>query len=306
MTVKKKKGFFDETEELIAEEKNVCGSSESVMPAIEKDIATVNVTDVTDRGKKSERADDGGEKMLENISVGEKSAEAENVIGGSTGNEKKGKVGTVIFLSLVVVAFCSFVFVLLAYLNGWFDGDKYSEPTDGEAEAKPKEEFYYYPADFETDIFTVPEYLELDRRIKYSPDSSQSYLIQNGNYAAEGEPGLTVIGEYLNAVIAGDHEKVNSLYTDKYVEDNGKHEKFPPQKLFNIKICNERVIEEKNGYTVYYFTVSYKIFKNDGLFRKNVDETRERAQIFEIHVFDDETGKINLIKDRPQYDLSWM
>lgn len=288
--MKKRKGFFDDIDETELSEKESYSGKSEIDKSVDADSEEGNTEKTA-----YERAD-AEENSSENMS-------SEQNTDGMEVTKKCGcKKKNVALFSGLAVVLCAFVFVSVAYALGMFNG-KYSEDPKGENKI-PEEEFYYYPADYETDIFTVPEYLALDRRVKYSPDSSQSYLIQNGDYAAEGEPGLVIIGEYLNAVIAGDHEKVNSLYTDKFLEENGAHEKFPPQKLFKIRIKNERVVEEKDGYTVYYFTVSYRIFRNDGLFRLKVDEERERAQIFEVFVYADESAKINLVKDRPGYDIN--
>ncbi len=287
--MKKRKGFFEDIEEPELSER------ETGTGKIENDKAEdVGIKESNTEKANSENAG-AEENSSENVSEEPKEY-------GEEATKKCGckKKNVAVFSGLAVVL-CAFVFVSVAYALGMFNG-KYSEKPEDENKI-PEEEFYYYPADYETDIFTIPEYLALDRSVKYAPDSSQSYLIQNGDYAAEGEPGLVIIGEYLNAVIAGDHEKVNSLYTDKFLEENGAHEKFPPQKLFKIRIKNERLIEEKDGYTVYYFTVSYRIFRNDGLFRLKVDEDRERAQIFEVFVYADDSAKINLVKDRPGYVL---
>ncbi len=293
--MKKRKGFFDDIEESDNTEKEA--DAEKVIGNKADDVVFPPKTsgfqeDVREKGASEALPTDGVEPL----------AAESNEEGG--GRDDKGcgckKRNAAIFSGLAIVL-CAFVFVSVAYALGMFN-DKYTV-SPGAGDGPPKEEFYYYPADYETDIFTMPEYLALDRTVKYSPDSSQSYLIENGDYAAEGEPGLTVIGEYLKAVIAGDSEKVNSLYTEKYIEEKGAHAKFPPQKLFKIKIRNEREVQEKSGYTVYYFTVSYRIFRNDGLFREGVDENRERAQIFEVFVYADESVKINRIIDRPGYML---
>ena len=301
--MRKRKGFFDDIEEPEFSEKETLdseiGNADTEQGAV-KESGTEAACSVSEKpyngdGSAAEITGEDGEGNGESAVI-----QSEKSVSEATKRCGCKKKNIAIFSGLAVVL-VAFVFVSIAYTLGLFNG-KYSEDPKGENKI-PEEEFYYYPADYETNIFTVDEYLALDRTVKYAPDSSQSYLIQNGDYAAEGEPGLVIIGEYLNAVIAGNHEKVNSLYTDKFIEENGVHEKFPPQKLFKIRIRNERVIEEKDGYTVYYFTVSYRIFRNDGLFRLKVDEDRERAQIFEVFVYGDETAKINLIKDRPGYVL---
>ena len=274
--MKKRKGFFDDVDEPEISENNA------------PNLDNGNETSLAEK-------EEGDVKYL---AEGDSFEEAEAVNDSACSCKKRNAV----VFSTVAVVIAAFIFTSAAYALGLFK-DKYSESPDNGTGSGYVEEFYYCDPDYETDIFTIPEYLALDRMIKYAPDSSQSYLIQNGNYAAEGEPGLIVIGEYLNAAIAGNNEKINSLLTEGFLAEHKGHERFPAQKLFKIKIRNERVIDERDGYTVYYFTVSYRIFRNDGLFRKGVDEDRELAQIFEVFVYEDGSGKINLIKDRPGYVL---
>ena len=278
--MKKKKGFFDEIDEPETVETERAADAEKNVSQGE-----ISASEVIENGDDAD--EDGGV--------------SESLMGGENAACTCKKRNAVVF-SAIAVVLCAFVFTGVAYSLGLFK-DKYSETPDSGSGGGYVEEFYYWDPDYDTDIFTLEEYLRLDRAVKYAPDSSQSYLIQNGDYAAEGEPGLIVIGEYLNAAIAGDNEKINALFTEEFLKEHKGHERFPQQKLFKIKIRNERVIEEKDGYTVYYFTVSYRIFRNDGLFRKGVDEDRELAQIFEVFVYNDGSGRINLIKDRPGYVL---
>ena len=287
--MKKRKGFFDDVSE-----------SESTDDILVVKESSFDVNPVDFDTEKREI----NEEALQDVTDKKTDAYAEN--DNVTDEKSKArscackKRNAIAFSSLAVVII-SFVFISIVYGMGLFN-DKYSG-GDGEENGAPQEEFFFYPADYETDILTVPEYLALDRRIKYAPDTSQSYLLKDGDFAAEGEPGLIVLGQYLNAVIAGDHENVNSLFTEEYLKENKKHERFPPQKLFEIKIRKVKEEIKDAGESVYIFVLSYKIFRNDGLFRNNVDETRTRAQLFEIIVYPDDSGKINLIKDAPGYNL---
>lgn len=221
--------------------------------------------------------------------------------GANVASEGKYRKRGIIILCVAAVLVVALIFTYLAYSNGWIGG-KYSK--DGEEDGKNgayKDEFYFYEPDYETDIFTLPDYLELDRSVKYAPDSSETHKIANGNYALEYNDGLNVLGEYLNAVIAGDHEAVNALLTDKCLE-NVKYERFPPQKLFSIKIRN--IKEEKgNAYDKYYFAVSYLIYRNDGLFRDNVDGEKGVVQGFEIFVYANGAGRINAITELNGYSI---
>lgn len=179
-------------------------------------------------------------------------------------------------------------------------------PSSWTENVKPGREpvLKFYPPDWETDIMTVPEYLELISNILYSPDDSQTIAVPEGQYLSMGGKGLNFMAEYINTVKAGDHEKLNSMFTDKYFEDNPRYNDFPQQKIFDVKIkkypYHDQSYESK-GIVDEYYVITYKIYHNDGLFRNDIDEESELAQLFEILIYDDGSVIIDNVIDLPGY-----
>lgn len=248
-----------------------------------------DVSEISDKSENEDTRSCGtASESANGVAVGE---------GGAVASEGRYRKRNVITLCIVAALIAALIFTYLAYSNGWLGG-KYSDNGDG---GTYKDVFYFYDPDYETDIFTLPGYLALDRSVKYASDASEAHKIADGNYTTECNDGLNVLGEYLNSVIAGDHEAVNALLTDKCLE-NVKYERFPPQKLFEIKIRNlDEVIGEE--YDAYYFAVSYRIYRNDGLFRDNVDAEKGVAQGFEIFVYKNGRGRINAITELLGYSI---
>ena len=100
-------------------------------------------------------------------------------------------------------------------------------------------------------------------------------------------------------------EKLNEMFTDKYFEENDSYsEKFPMQKIFDIEIIRYRYSNPEHydaEFDDYYFIVSYKIYRNDGLFRDDIDGESSLPQMFEIFVYDNGEIKINNIFDLPGF-----
>lgn len=162
----------------------------------------------------------------------------------------------------------------------------------------------FYEADWETDIMTIPEYLDLRRDILYSPNDSQTIAVPEGQYLSQGGKGLAFMADYINTVIAGDHERLNSLFTDEYFQNNSRYEDFPQQKIFDIKIKKYPYHDNKYDSTTIndeYYIISYKIYRNDGLFRDDIDEESELAQLFELLIYSDGSVKIDNVIDLPGY-----
>ncbi len=162
----------------------------------------------------------------------------------------------------------------------------------------------FYEPDWETDILSDPEYLAMKGEIMYAPSDSQSIAVPEGQYLSYGGKGLNFMAEYVNTVISGDHEKLNSMFTESYFENNEAYEDFPQQKIFDIKIkkypYNDQAYDSTSIEDEYYI-ITYKIYHNDGLFRDDIDEESELAQLFELLIYSDGSVRIDNVIDLPGY-----
>ena len=170
---------------------------------------------------------------------------------------------------------------------------------------------YIYPPDWETDIFTDENYLSLKSDIVYSPNGAEFITLDEGSYYRYGGTGLVFMMDYINTIIAGDHEKLNGMFTPEYWngrdEDGNKRQKyeaFPQQKLINVKIVKYQYSDPKYDTAAqddHYYIVSYNIYRNDGMFRNDIDEYSELAQMITVLIDHEGNGKIADIIDLPGY-----
>ncbi len=210
-----------------------------------------------------------------------------------------------------IIAF-STLFILLISVKIISNMEIFSKPQEddllSDEQGQTNKPFLqFYEPDWETDIATMPEYLELNRVIKYSPDGIQSFTIPNKNYIYYGGEELAFMAEYINTIISGDNEKLNTLFTENYFIDNDKYAKFPMQKIHDVKIrkynYNNSEYENNANIDATYYVVSYSIFQNDGYFRNDIDSTCELPLLFCVLTNKDEgTILIDEVISLPNYN----
>ncbi len=141
----------------------------------------------------------------------------------------------------------------------------------------------FFEPNTDLDISSVSAYLKLDRTIGYTFDN-QTVSLENG-YSPD-RPYSDFFVSYFEALKAGfagstDTESgFNALYSDVYFKKNPTFEAFTPQMVYDIEIekISEQLInvaetEEDKAYlgaTLAYFEVRYKLYRNDGSFRKDI------------------------------------
>ena len=200
---------------------------------------------------------------------------------------------------ILVIAAAMVVFALVALwvipvLDNAINGDEEQEEV---TTARPNTVIYYDP-DYDYDIMKDQEYLELDRYIYYmDARTNETIILLDHEISGYGE-GMITLKAMLDAIIAGDHETYNSLFSENYfaVEGREPEEPFTMQQVYDILITRVNVtdiVDEKLGkYTQYEYTVEYKIHKNNGTFRTDLGHDDSRKQYF---VMSNSTGDKVLI-----------
>ena len=145
--------------------------------------------------------------------------------------------------------------------------------------ADTEEEYIFYPADYDLDVTTVREYMELDRDIHYK-NGAETILITDTNAKFYG-PDVQFFKQYFASVITGDHETYNSLFTSHYYETNDPHSGFTQQMIYDITI--EKLSQDNTDAGIAYtYNVSYKIHQNNGTFRRDIGSDGARTQRFAL------------------------
>jgi hypothetical protein len=199
----------------------------------------------------------------------------ESAITADSKNERRFRRGSVIAVSVLAVILAVLItlsgidFITDGELNGIFGGGE--KPTT----------YKLYDPDWETDIYTVPAYLELDPdAVMYSSDGFATVLFYPDDMPENSE--IAFINSYFDAIKHGDHEKLNSMFGEEYLSEKGAFEDFPMQKVYNIKVVKQPKYEdqkyENTAYDYCYYALTYNIYRNDGLFCDEVDETHAREE----------------------------
>ena len=145
-------------------------------------------------------------------------------------------------------------------------------------------EFYFWPVNYDADIFLDSQYMDKNRYISYT-DGAETTLITDGSYSLYG-PAVVVLAEYIDAAINGDAERLNSLFTDEYWESHEKYGRITMQRIYNadLQLISRNVITEGRykGATRWTFDVRYMIMKNDGTFRRDMESDSSVPLVFEV------------------------
>ena len=197
-------------------------------------------------------------------------------------------------LILIVFAFLA----VFALVGGLFRFGVISLPDGGnEKETGSEKPHYTFCRPDYSDIFTDEDYLATNRMIGYTENGVTVFT--ESDFSSFGEGGQC-IASFLSAAIAGDGEAVNSFLSDSFLEKNGAFGKFPMQRIYDILI--EKAADgltSSSDASRFFFRVSYKIRKNDGLFDDGIPSDASRLRLYELS---DASGKM-MIESISDYQM---
>ncbi len=158
----------------------------------------------------------------------------------------------------------------------------------------------FHPADYSENIFEDSEYMSLNRYLSYTK-GSDTYTITEDDYS-KYDATVGFFAKYFNSVINGEYETYNDYFTDEYFEENSNKTRFTPQKLYDINV-KFKSTKKVDGATSYIYYVTYKIFKNNGTFRNDIESDSARMLVYELYLYDDDLILINYIgRNIPTYE----
>lgn len=143
-------------------------------------------------------------------------------------------------------------------------------------------DYDFYPIDFDENIYEDSEYIELTNKgyMSYT-DSNVTLGIKREN-AKDYGTDVEFIVEYIYSIIDGDTDSYNSFFSELYYEYADPHERFTMQKLYEIefeKISVSEETEKGSSYKKYVYTLSYRIFENNGSFRNDIGDYARKQYI---------------------------
>ena len=194
--------------------------------------------------------------------------------------------------NMIIVLVCMAVFAVVAIpLINLLDNLQ-SGGTSEETQKLPPSSIIFATPDYEYDIMEDEDYLQLNRRIYHFDErSGLTEELTDKNIAGYG-PAAGVLREAINAIIAGDADAYNALFSENYYANHEPEAPFTMQRLYDIKLTkvNETMVSGETGkYTQYEYEVEYKIRLNDGTYRTDIghDESKKQYFILSDSVTDD-------------------
>lgn len=161
-------------------------------------------------------------------------------------------------------------------------------------EKQEEKEIRFYPVTDEN-IFENSQYVSKNRTVYYC-DSSTGYehttpITEENRTEYEAEVIFTET--YLNAVILGDENTLRQMCSTDYLEKNTISD-FTQQMLYDINIHTYRTEYLEDGSRLVTYKLMYKIYRNNGTYRRDVGSDGARPEYLVLHVSTDGTTiKIN-------------
>lgn len=160
-----------------------------------------------------------------------------------------------------------------------------------QGQEEPSDAIFYYPASESENIFENDAYLSFDRDLRYAYGGVEQLY----NYEADYESGdayCKFFLDYFKTLTEGDGKKLAEFYVDNFFEtipDITMQMVYEPYVYFHSEGTAEVDGEEIE---VANFEVRYKIFKNNGSFRKGVASNQAVPQVYQLTVQD---GSIKIL-----------
>lgn len=140
--------------------------------------------------------------------------------------------------------------------------------------------------EFSTEYITDEDKLLLDDRYQgydrtvYFQDERYGLTVGlDAATASDYGPAVELLYLLVGAAMSGDHELYNACFSETYFASNDPQEEFSMQKLYDIRIT--RIDESKpdgKSYTEYLYALDYKIRRNNGSLRPDIDSDGSKTQ----------------------------
>ncbi len=185
--------------------------------------------------------------------------------------------------NMIIVLVCMAVFAVVAIPLIHLLDRVQNGGGEEETKKRPPGSIIFVTPEYGYDIMQDDDYLQLNRRI-YHCDDRLGITEELTEKNTEGHgPAAVLLTEYINAIIAGDADTYNTLFSENYYVNHEPEAPFTMQRLYDIQLTkiNETVVDGKKGkYTQYEYEVEYKIRLNDGTFRTDIGHDESRKQYF--------------------------
>jgi len=207
-----------------------------------------------------------------------------------TASDKK----TIKKIAIIIVCVFAFLGLLLGVLA------IITELLEPEYDNTSYDDYRFFEADYNKNIFEDELYLNRNRNIYYNRYGTERVLTESN--VDDISVTARFFLEYFDCIINGDYQSYPQFFTQECLDSEGFSlpEKFTMQGLYDIHVnlYNANVPDGENGgVTTEVYEVSYRIFENNGTFRSDILPDETRTLVFELYISGDMV-KINAIGHR--------
>ena len=158
-----------------------------------------------------------------------------------------------------------------------------------EEEQKPEKEIHFYPV-VEQNIFDNPQYLAKDRGVYYCDDPTGYGLttVITDEDRMTFDVKVRFVEIYLNCLISGDHEMLKTLCTEELLKES-PIPNFTQQMLYDMHVYYQDEEAGEGGEKKFMYRLEYKIFQNNGTYRRDVGSDGAKAEYLVLTVNADES-----------------
>ncbi len=157
--------------------------------------------------------------------------------------------------------------------------------------SEPEEDppsFVFESADYDADITEDEEYMRQDRRVWVSVGALSAPL---DDEVYEDTPLYVFFETYFNALKTGDAAALRACYTEECAAALKIPKRITQQRVYDILLTlissEEKTDEEGVKCTEHVYRFEYKIMKNDGVFRRDLESGTVRPRIVTLREYPD-------------------
>ena len=196
-------------------------------------------------------------------------------------NNARKKIIIALIVILALLALLSALTVVLDKISN--APKKESAGTTAPPSIEFSKEYVTDRKTFESDL----KYMGYDRMIYYyDPQTGVSEGLLEDQYEAYGKE-VVFLCSFIESIIAGDADRYNAMFSDAYYRENAPKEAFSMQKLYDIRIAPYTKTEGMDESTQIYM-LDYKIRRNNGSFRSDIDSDGSRTQYIYLKEYNGE------------------
>lgn len=187
---------------------------------------------------------------------------------------------------IFLVVACAFLVLggligILSLVTEWISDD---------VETASYDDYRFYEPDYSNNILEDELYLSCNRGIHYNRYGNDTVLTAEN--IADLPESAAFFYNYFNNLIQGDYTNHSSFYTQAYLDiaDDEKifpiPEKFTMQGIYDIQVKLHKGVTNAEDSSQYseIFEVSYRIFENNGTFRRDILPGETQTLVYELYI----------------------